>query len=387
MLRSDYCNLSARSERDLCDLGECPYDQGGYFVINGSEKVLIAQVGMLQGSGEAHSPSRPGATEGSGGGAGVGGGASRHAGRGSTVHTLPSLCNLAPPVLCSPSRGGHGKPPHHVPSTLCVRPSSPCVFTVSGNKTCLYNLQERMANNHVYVFRKSQPSKYSYVGECRCGGLGAACCGVLRGVRSTADPCLVWSPAALLLRIAARCLPIRPHRAPAPHAVLSAPPFANACPSGPPRAGRWWRAARGRSARCRYAARRSPRDALSLAPRSLYQRHWFVLNRCVCYPPRPSTCTHSPPHPPTHPPTPPHSHPTHDTGQDVVARGAEGRGAVHPRLHPLRPRRHPHPHHLPRARVCGERGPAAASRALVVAAASSAAAPRPSLCLVLPRST
>ena len=45
MLRSDYCNLSARSERDLCDLGECPYDQGGYFVINGSEKVLIAQVG------------------------------------------------------------------------------------------------------------------------------------------------------------------------------------------------------------------------------------------------------------------------------------------------------------------------------------------------------
>lgn len=45
MLRSDYCNLNSKSERDLCDLGECPYDQGGYFVINGSEKVLIAQVG------------------------------------------------------------------------------------------------------------------------------------------------------------------------------------------------------------------------------------------------------------------------------------------------------------------------------------------------------
>jgi len=69
MLRSDYCNLAGRSERDLCELGECPYDQGGYFVINGSEKVLIAQ--------------------------------------------------------------------------------------------------ERMANNHVYVFKKSQPSKYSYVSECR----------------------------------------------------------------------------------------------------------------------------------------------------------------------------------------------------------------------------
>lgn len=27
--------------------------------------------------------------------------------------------------------------------------------------------QERMANNHVYVFKKSQPSKFSYICECR----------------------------------------------------------------------------------------------------------------------------------------------------------------------------------------------------------------------------
>ena len=27
--------------------------------------------------------------------------------------------------------------------------------------------QERMANNHVYVFKKSQPNKYSVVCECR----------------------------------------------------------------------------------------------------------------------------------------------------------------------------------------------------------------------------
>jgi DNA-directed RNA polymerase II subunit RPB2 len=69
MLRSDYCNLAQRSDADLAELGECPYDQGGYFVINGSEKVLIAQ--------------------------------------------------------------------------------------------------ERMANNHVYVFRKSQPSKYAFQAEVR----------------------------------------------------------------------------------------------------------------------------------------------------------------------------------------------------------------------------
>lgn len=69
MLRSRFCSLYDLTEHELSDLGECPYDQGGYFIINGSEKVLIAQ--------------------------------------------------------------------------------------------------ERMANNHVYVFKKSQPSKYSFVAEAR----------------------------------------------------------------------------------------------------------------------------------------------------------------------------------------------------------------------------
>eukprot|EP01117_Protostelium_nocturnum_P006789 TRINITY_DN2438_c0_g1_i4.p1 TRINITY_DN2438_c0_g1~~TRINITY_DN2438_c0_g1_i4.p1 ORF type:complete len:1174 (-),score=395.88 TRINITY_DN2438_c0_g1_i4:61-3582(-) len=70
MLRSTYCVLSdSSSNRELPDLGECPYDQGGYFIINGGEKVLIAQ--------------------------------------------------------------------------------------------------EKMSHNHVYIFKKSQPSKYSFVAECR----------------------------------------------------------------------------------------------------------------------------------------------------------------------------------------------------------------------------
>ena len=46
MLRSKYCSLHAHSDNELQRLGECPYDQGGYFVINGSEKVLIAQEKM-----------------------------------------------------------------------------------------------------------------------------------------------------------------------------------------------------------------------------------------------------------------------------------------------------------------------------------------------------
>ncbi|TVY36844.1 DNA-directed RNA polymerase II subunit [Lachnellula subtilissima] len=43
MLKSKYCILRDLDEDDLYAWNECPYDQGGYFIINGSEKVLIAQ--------------------------------------------------------------------------------------------------------------------------------------------------------------------------------------------------------------------------------------------------------------------------------------------------------------------------------------------------------
>jgi DNA-directed RNA polymerase II subunit RPB2 len=46
MLRSTFCILADLGERELYDLNECPYDSGGYFIINGSEKVLIAQERM-----------------------------------------------------------------------------------------------------------------------------------------------------------------------------------------------------------------------------------------------------------------------------------------------------------------------------------------------------
>ena len=37
--------------------------------------------------------------------------------------------------------------------------------------------QERMASNHVAVYRKSQPSKYSHVAEmrCVCSGFSSRC--------------------------------------------------------------------------------------------------------------------------------------------------------------------------------------------------------------------
>jgi len=43
MLRSEVCRLFGKYNKDIMDLKECPQDQGGYFVINGSEKVLLAQ--------------------------------------------------------------------------------------------------------------------------------------------------------------------------------------------------------------------------------------------------------------------------------------------------------------------------------------------------------
>ncbi|CAM9851945.1 unnamed protein product, partial [Ectocarpus sp. 12 AP-2014] len=46
MLRSSFCVLVNRTDKELTELGECIYDQGGYFVINGSEKVLIANERM-----------------------------------------------------------------------------------------------------------------------------------------------------------------------------------------------------------------------------------------------------------------------------------------------------------------------------------------------------
>ncbi|XP_061988708.1 DNA-directed RNA polymerase III subunit 2-like [Rosa rugosa] len=43
MLRSCKCILAGKSDSELAKLGECPLDPGGYFVIKGSERVLLIQ--------------------------------------------------------------------------------------------------------------------------------------------------------------------------------------------------------------------------------------------------------------------------------------------------------------------------------------------------------
>ncbi len=41
MLKSNFCHLKGLSQKELIEKGEDPYDPGGYFIINGTEKVLI----------------------------------------------------------------------------------------------------------------------------------------------------------------------------------------------------------------------------------------------------------------------------------------------------------------------------------------------------------
>ena len=43
MLRSDRCVLKGKSEDELATLKECPLDPGGYFIVKGTEKVILIQ--------------------------------------------------------------------------------------------------------------------------------------------------------------------------------------------------------------------------------------------------------------------------------------------------------------------------------------------------------
>jgi DNA-directed RNA polymerase III subunit RPC2 len=46
MLRSDLCHLKGKDEKGLARMGECPLDPGGYFVVKGTEKVILVQEQM-----------------------------------------------------------------------------------------------------------------------------------------------------------------------------------------------------------------------------------------------------------------------------------------------------------------------------------------------------
>jgi DNA-directed RNA polymerase III subunit RPC2 len=43
MLRSNKCVLTGKSNEELAKMTECPLDPGGYFVVKGTEKVILVQ--------------------------------------------------------------------------------------------------------------------------------------------------------------------------------------------------------------------------------------------------------------------------------------------------------------------------------------------------------
>ena len=43
MVHSNLCLLKDLDDKQLTSIGECPYDHGGYFIINGKEKVIVSQ--------------------------------------------------------------------------------------------------------------------------------------------------------------------------------------------------------------------------------------------------------------------------------------------------------------------------------------------------------
>lgn len=48
MLGSSHCWLNGKSPSELAMLKECIYDPRGYFIIKGSEKVLLIQEQMIE---------------------------------------------------------------------------------------------------------------------------------------------------------------------------------------------------------------------------------------------------------------------------------------------------------------------------------------------------
>lgn len=58
MLHSRYCHLSDHTEHSLRELGECQYDQGGYFIVNGGEKVIVSQERVAENQVFVWNPSK-----------------------------------------------------------------------------------------------------------------------------------------------------------------------------------------------------------------------------------------------------------------------------------------------------------------------------------------
>jgi DNA-directed RNA polymerase II subunit RPB2 len=58
MLQSKCCVLSDKTNKTLSEMGECYYDQGGYFIVNGNEKVIIAYERKIENKTAVFNPNK-----------------------------------------------------------------------------------------------------------------------------------------------------------------------------------------------------------------------------------------------------------------------------------------------------------------------------------------
>jgi DNA-directed RNA polymerase beta subunit len=204
MLRSAYCSLYDHTDKELAELGECPYDQVGSFLcrnfslphpLTGIRQHPWRDVGAPHIALDHRLPSAEQAV--------------RQAAASLLLSlSLQSLQSLSSLPSCR--RGDH-RPPvgggrwrgQQTKEVMEQRAAAPrgvvrcCAspgnvrwmgsreraqtergdvratirqggyFVINGSEKCLI-AQEKMSNNHVYVFEKRMPCKYSFTAECRC---------------------------------------------------------------------------------------------------------------------------------------------------------------------------------------------------------------------------
>lgn len=59
MLKSRYCHMFGKNSNELIEIGECPEDIGGYFIINGKERVIVDQERIEYNRIQVRVPQKP----------------------------------------------------------------------------------------------------------------------------------------------------------------------------------------------------------------------------------------------------------------------------------------------------------------------------------------
>ena len=163
MLRSSYCSLAERTNRELTTLGECPYDQASNPVLSAYKSSwpcsfsLPCQVQTLRLSAFLWYCL-----------------VSRLIQWNVLIRTPITMSRTVPSAL----RQSMISPQAKLILFFPIKPklgselhaAQGGYFIVNGSEKVLI-AQERMASNHVAVYKKSQPSKYSHVAEMRRAAL------------------------------------------------------------------------------------------------------------------------------------------------------------------------------------------------------------------------